>query len=214
MKALLLALAALMALGGCFGSSPQPVYYSLDTPTEPAVHERRPLTVVVRRFEARAPYDRTELVYRTHELELRFYPYHLWVAAPGRMLSETVASHLRRAGVVGLASRDVAADYELLGQVIALEENDVAEDDWRAHLAMSFQLVEARTGRVVWEHAFDEQKRIAKQKPRAVVAAMNAILDGQLEGLTTALDGYLTSVEAKRGQPVGAAGDGAAPAAR
>ncbi|MCA9519220.1 MAG: membrane integrity-associated transporter subunit PqiC, partial [Myxococcales bacterium] len=134
---------------------------------------------------------------------LRFYPYHLWAAPPGRMLSETVASHLQRARVVGFGSRDAAADYELLGQVTALEEKDVTEEDWRAHLAMRFQLVETRTGRVVWEHAFDEEKKVAERKPRAVVAAMDAILDEQLEGLTAALDGYLASVEQARGVPVG-----------
>ncbi len=183
-----LTMVSMVLLTGCFGSSPQLVYYALEgdakvTPT----HPRSPAKLVVTRFEVRAQYDRPELMYRKNERELRFYPFDLWASKPGRMMAEAVTQHLRKAGLftaVAMQTVTGGADYELRGEVITLEELDLGERDWRAHLAMRFELVRLDDGAVVMRYAFDEQRPVPERKVAAVADKLDEILGDELIKVT------------------------------
>lgn len=189
-------LVCVLAIGsGCFGTSQQPVYYALegvgDVPQRPT---RSKHTLAVTRFDVRAPYDRPELVYRAKERQLRFYPFDLWAGKPGRMMAEAVTSHLDRAGLfadVSMRSTVGLADYELRGEIITIEELDVSERDWRAHLAMRFELLDVATGEVVMRHAFDTLRPVSTRKVSEIAKALDEILGAELATLTIAIDEQL-----------------------
>lgn len=184
----------LSTLVNCFGTSQEPVYYQLEGSGAVAPRTRTASTLVVTRFDVRAPYDRPELVYRQKGRELRFYPFDLWASKPGRMMAEAVTEHLRTAGLfadVSMRTTVGNADYELRGEVVTVEELDVGERDWRAHLAMRFELVSLATNEVVMRHAFDSERPVAERKVSAVAEALDAILGAELGTLTTQLDEQL-----------------------
>jgi len=177
-------------LVNCFGTSQEPVYYALEGTGPVPPRTRTAATLVVTRFEVHAPYDRPELVYRQKGRELRFYPFDLWASKPGRMMAEAATGHLRAAGLfanVSMRSTAGLADYELRGEVVTVEELDVGERDWRAHLAMRFELVSLATGEVVLRHAFDSERPVAVRTVSAVAQALDEILGAELTNLTTLL---------------------------
>ena len=193
-----------LGLAGCFGGSPQPRYYALE-PEAPARAPggAYPFTLLVRRFETALAYDRSEIVYRPSEHELRFYEYRLWIAKPGRMLSEVIATHLDALGLfqaVTTRSTERPAHYELRGEVLAIDEIDrmgktgvagereQATQQWKARLAMKLALSSLDSGEVVWAHAFETVRDVDRHDPHAVIEVLAAILDDELARMTAELD--------------------------
>jgi ABC-type uncharacterized transport system auxiliary subunit len=172
----------------CIGaSSPTPVYYALSGTGEATARGPTTYTLAVTRFVTRAAYDRSEVVYREHTRELRYYPFHLWASKPGRMLPEAVTAHLREAGLfadVRYGPVVGASDYELRGEVISIEERDADELSWQAHLAMRFELVTAATQEVVLRYAFDRERPIREREVGAVAEALDGILGEELDILS------------------------------
>jgi ABC-type uncharacterized transport system auxiliary subunit len=169
------------------GSSPAPVYYALEGAGDVRPRAQTGSKLAVVRFAARAPYDRSEVVYRVRTRELRYYPFDLWASKPGRMLAEAVAMHLRKTELfsdVSFGPVVGAADYELRGEVLSIEERDVDERSWRAHLAMRFELVQVATQEVVLRHEFDSERPVGERKVRAIAAALDAILAAELDRLS------------------------------
>ena len=177
-----------LVLTGCFGTSQQPVYYALEGDAAKVVpHTRTEAKLVVTRFDVRAQYDRPELVYRKNERELRFYPFDLWASKPGRMMAEAVTAHVRQAGLFATVTMQTMAgdaDYELRGEVLTLEELDLGERDWHAHLAMRFELVRLSDEEVVMRHAFDETRPVPERKVAAVADKLDEILGQELVKVT------------------------------
>jgi ABC-type uncharacterized transport system auxiliary subunit len=192
-------------LGGCFGSTPQPVQYTLEPNVTPAADYRpRPLTLLVHRFDTALAIDRVELVYRPKGHELRTYDLHRWVARPGRMVSEAIARHLEQARLFAtVTSRPTEgrADLELRGVVLALEE--LSQGPWRARLAVEMTLTEIDTGRVVWEHGFDVVRAVAPERADAVVATLVAIFGDELARMTQSLRDAWPGIEGTPDQGTG-----------
>lgn len=188
-------------LGGCFGSTPQPVHYTLEPlATRPLSPRPLPMTLLVHRFDAALAIDRVELVYRPRGHELRTYDLHRWVARPGPMVGEAVARHLEAArlfSAVTTRPTEGPADFELRGVVLALEE--LSHGPWRARLAIKVTMTEMDTGQVVWEHAFDVVRAVAHERPDAVVATLVLLFGDELERMTRSLHAALPAIAASRG---------------
>jgi ABC-type uncharacterized transport system auxiliary subunit len=192
-----LALIALIG-GGCFGSTPQPVNYSLEPPaTRPLESRPQPTTLLVHRFDAALAVDRVELVYRPKGHELRYYALHRWVARPGRMVGEAIVRHLDEAHLFStVTSRQTEgrADFELRGVVLAMEE--LSDGPWQARLAIRMTMSEIDTGKVVWEHGCDVVRAVAHERPDAVVATLVALFGDELERMTQSLRAALPRIAA------------------
>lgn len=217
-RQLLLVGMATGALSACLSASIEPRYYTLagagrgpraaeTGQRDPAGTVMSPVSIVVARFETQFIYDRLELVYRPSARELRFDAYRLWAAKPGRMLRDAVAEHLRASGRFAAVSTHLGAapaDFELRGEILAIEEVDVDKTHWLARLAMRFELVEtladrptadAKTpdGEVLWRHAFATERPVSAQNPAEVVATLDAILADELGRLGEALSQYVAA---------------------
>ncbi len=186
-------------LGACLTSSIEPRYYALagvgaKVGAGPSSGEGArvpwPVSLVVARFDTQFVYDRLEFVYRPSARELRFDAYRLWASKPGRMLSDAVAEHLRNTGMFAAVSTRVGpkqVDFELRGEVLAIEEIDVDKTHWKARLAMRFELVAASGDEVVWRHAFATEQAVRAPQPAEVVASLDAILADELLNLEKSL---------------------------
>ena len=179
-----LAAAALsLTLAGCFfGRSPETKYYTLDyVPAIPAERLERgpyPFTVRLREPTIAEAYRRSQIVYRQSAYQMQFYSFHLWAVDPERMVGDLLFKHLGAARLFENITRAVEMtppDFQISTDVRAIEEFD-APDRWYAHLAIEYQLVDDRTGHVLWKQLYDLRKSVPQQEPVFVVRELAALL--------------------------------------
>jgi ABC-type uncharacterized transport system auxiliary subunit len=191
-----LAIAAL--LSGC-GQPQTRYYFTLGYPLEEN-HEAEPraalhpVSLRIRPFKAALPFDRSNLAFRESPYEYQYYALRFWAAKPQHMLRELVEAHLQSARVVTEVSREIGdrtPDYELAGEVEAIEEYD-SGDLWYAHLAMRFELVRYKDQTTVWRSSFDRMRKVYKREPSFVMRTLSAILKEEMIRLTAEIDGVLS----------------------
>jgi ABC-type uncharacterized transport system auxiliary subunit len=186
---------ALLVLGGCYFAKPTGTqYYLLDyipTPS-PERLSKGPYPFVLRMRDPSIAeaYRRAQIVYRQSANQMQFYNYHLWAVDPERMVGDMTLKHLKAARLFDNITRTVenyVPDFLLSTDVQAIEEYDAGEQ-WYAHLALEFQLEDARTSQVVWKKVFDLRKTVAQQEPVFVVRELSYLLETVNDRLVKELD--------------------------
>jgi ABC-type uncharacterized transport system auxiliary subunit len=201
------ALAGLLALGGCyFGKPTETKYYVVDyLPTPPPERLAKgayPFTLRMRDPSIAEAYRRSQIVYRQSANQMQFYSYHLWAVDPDRMIGDMVLKHLKAARLFDNVTRSVenyVPDFFLSTDIQAIEEYD-AKQQWYAHLAVEFQLEDARTNQVIWKRLFDLRKTVAQQEPVYVVRELSFLLETINERLVKELDVVLDERKHRRAQ--------------
>lgn len=193
----------LMALGGCsFWEKPLDTkYYVLDyVPTPPPERVAKgpyPFVLRLRDPSIAEAYRRTQIVYRQSANQMQFYSYHLWAVDPDRMVADMVMKHIKAARLFENVTRTVenyVPDFFLACDIQAIEEYD-AKEQWFAHLAIEFQLEDAKTSQVVWKKLFDLRKTVAQQEPVFVVRELSYLLETVNERLVKELDVVLDELK-------------------
>lgn len=190
----------LVVVAGCLsgGSNARRTYYSLRYTPNP--DHRAPTqydaTLLVGRFTADIAYRRQEIVYRSNPYEFSYYNYKLWAARPDKMLAAMVTDHLRNAELFrDVTNRvgDQLPEYELEGDILAIEELDSSEDQWFAHLTLRLRLVRYSDRQLIAEVLLDDKSPVAGQTPVLVVKTMSEIFEGQMRRLVDALAPHLAT---------------------
>jgi ABC-type uncharacterized transport system auxiliary subunit len=92
----------LVLMAGCaplFHPSAPPTYYALNVPAlQDLPCPRKEASLCVWPFAASQPYDRTEMVIASNAYQMLFSSQHRWIAAPGEMLAEQIATALSAGG--------------------------------------------------------------------------------------------------------------------
>jgi len=179
-----LASVAALALSGCFfgGRPPESRYYTLDyVPSPPADRLERgpyPFTARLREPTIAEAYRRSQIVYRQSAYQMQFYAYNLWAVDPERMIGDLLFKHLRAARLfenVTRAAESVPPDFQITCDVLAIEEYD-SPDRWYAHVAIEYQLIDEKTGQILWKQLYDLRKAVPQQEPVYVVREIAALL--------------------------------------
>jgi ABC-type uncharacterized transport system auxiliary subunit len=177
------ALAALL-LSGCFfgGRSPDTRYYTLDYAPAPTPERLArgpfPFTVRLREPTIAEAYRRSQIVYRQSAYQMQFYAYNLWAVDPERMIGDLLFKHMRAARLfenVTRVAEVVPADFLITCDVLAIEEFD-GPDRWYAHLAIEYQLVDEKSGAILWKQLYDFRKAVPQQAPVYVVRELATLL--------------------------------------
>ncbi len=169
--------------------------YALTDEERLAPEPRVPVMLRVKELDVELSYDRQPIVYRYSPYQLEFYNYHQWIAKPQRMLTELVYKHLKHANVfrqVTTSLKEGLPDYELEGQVRNIEEFD-SDTEWSAHLAMTLQVVDTKTRRLVWKHAFDQRRKVFNHDVIYVVRALSQILEDEMNRAVPSLEAALAA---------------------
>lgn len=199
---LLLALCGLVIFSGCFGSkAPERTYYSIDyalgtQPTNSSPKYSK--TVVIQNITTALAYDRQEIVYRSNPYEFQYYWYRLWASKPRKMLRELIVGHLRYTNLftsVTSTIEDKLPDYQLDIEISSIEELDVSDTEWYAHLGLRFTLQTIDMNQTVWTYAFDSKIPVASNQPVYVVKAMSELLNTELVKAFQSLDQKLSVIE-------------------
>jgi len=180
----------------CACASVQPnQYFTISLPeiegkAQGATPNPHPVRLRVTPFQGALPYDRPEIVYRSSPFMFQYYSSKLWASKPQHLLREVVLRYLQTKGIVmevSLEYGDQLPDYELSGEVVAIEEFD-SGDLWFAHLAMRFSLVRFSDKVRIWQYSFDKRRTVFRKEPMFVVKAMSEILQEELQNLATMVD--------------------------
>lgn len=198
---------ALVLLAGCGFLISKPTetrYYMLDyIPTPPPERVRKgpyPFVLRMRDPSIAEAYRRSQIVYRQSANQMQFYNYHLWAVDPDRIIGDLVMKHLKAAQLFENVTRAVenyVPDFFLTTDIQAIEEYD-AKEQWYAHLAIEFQLENAKTNQIAWKKVFDLRKTVAQQEPVYVVRELSFLLETINDRLVQELDVVLD--ETKHGQ--------------
>ncbi len=155
------ALTLALLLVGCAAIRSAPAVHTFRLAYPPPEPAGTPLPVTVRvvPFGIAAAYDHTGFTYRTTEVEAGVDYYNRWIDNPARLITDLIARDLAAShGVAAVlqSPSTVPADYELSGQVEAIEEED-DRDGCTAHVRLRVLVVRApRDGhrRVLLQDAF------------------------------------------------------------
>lgn len=198
----LFAAISLVCLSSCFGNkAPERTYFSIDYTLGTQPKHSAPkydATVVVQNISSALAYDRQEIVYRANPYEFQYYWYRLWASKPRKMLGELITGHLRYTQLfktVSTTIEDKLPDYSLDVEIVAIEELDVSETEWFAHLSLRFNLVRMEDGMTMWTYTFDAKRPVADNRPVYVVKAMSELLDSELTTAFQDLDKKLSSLK-------------------
>lgn len=206
----ILAIMACVCLPACFGNkAPERTYFSIDYTlgTQPKHHAPKyDATVVVQNISSALAYDRQEIVYRANPYEFQYYWYRLWASKPRKMLGELITGHLRYTQLfktVSTTIEDKLPDYSLDVEIVAIEELDVSETEWYAHLSLRLTLVRMEDSTTAWTYTFDAKRPVADNRPVYVVKAMSELLDAELSKAFEDLDKKMSnlSVPSQAAQP-------------
>lgn len=191
----LAALAAGLMLSGCFFAKPQVTqYYVLDyLPTPPKDRLEKgpyPFVLRVRDCTIAEAYRRSQIVYRASANQMQFYGLHLWAVDPDRMINDLAIKHLKAARLFDNVTRSVenyVPDFFLSCDIQAVEEYD-SKEQWYAHLAVEYQLENAKTNQVVWKKLYDLRKTVPQQEPVYIVRELSFLLESANDRLTQELE--------------------------
>ena len=197
MKKLAIAVAGALVLAGC-GSVRYPASYLLNLPA-PAPQAAPPKAVLgpvaVREFRCPDYLCEGPIVYRPTPEEVGFYEYHRWAASPRQAITQSMADALRARSLfksVAVHERGIEAAYVLTGNIERLEEVDQGSDV-RAVCTISAQLMDARTGSVVWNHTAAEAVPVEKRNVAGVVSSLSAAARTTVDRLVASLKTELLS---------------------
>ena len=191
MKKLVATVVGALVLTGC-GSVRYPTSYLLNLPAPGhQVGPPQPVLgpVAVREFRCPEYVCEGRIVYRPGPEEVGFYEHHRWAVSPREAITQHIADTLRSRSLfksVAVNQRGMDVAYVLTGNIERLEEADQGRDV-RAVCTISAQLMDARSGSIVWNHTASETVPVQKRNVAGVVGSLS-------EATRTAVDGLVESV--------------------
>lgn len=195
----ILILLAALILAGCGGASHPIHYYTLDLPAPPdAARNPYPVTLLVARVTAPMVLRDDRIVYRSGANELGTYEYHRWAEPPATLLETGLLRLLRSSGryqsVSEMSSR-VRGQYLIRGRLYDFEEVDASAI--AARVALEAELIDQKSGKVVWSHFYSQDEPVSGDDVASVVAALNKNLMRGLDEVAAGLDGYFSKTPPK-----------------
>jgi ABC-type uncharacterized transport system auxiliary subunit len=187
-------LLAAAGLGACGGGRPIR-YYTVDPPPAPQPSTSvYPITLLIGRIGAPGILQDEPIAYRSGANEIGTYDYHHWVEPPVRMLKVILIRQLRASGkyqsVTELGS-SAQGEFVLQGRLDDFEEVDAGST--AALVTMEFELLDRKTGKVVWTHYYSHSEPVQGKEISDVVSALDHNLVGGLTEVTLGLDVYFSA---------------------
>jgi len=183
---------ASLLMAGC-AAVRYPTYYALNVAPAPkpaADDGRRSIVVAVRQFETADYIRQGRIVYRETPQEIGFYDYHRWAADPGATITTAVIDALRSARLFSaVVPYDGQEKQEcvLSGRLARLDEVDYG-GGVRVETRLVAELVNRRTGEMLWTGEASETSTIETRTVAAVVGAMSHAVQTSIDRLISSMD--------------------------
>ena len=192
-RPILISLLAL-ALSGCGASRPI-AYYTINVPMAPTPSTSTyPVSLLVASVRGPQILQDTPIAYRVGANEIGTYQYSRWAEPPVEMLQGKLIRVLRASGdyqsVAGVGA-GAEGQFVVRGRLYEFEEVD--NGNISARVSMEFDLVDRKSGKVVWSHSYSRSEPVQTKEISAVVAALDLNLDRGLKEVAAGLDQYFSA---------------------
>jgi ABC-type uncharacterized transport system auxiliary subunit len=151
--------------------------------------------VAVQPFETPAYLRQGRIVYRQSPEQIGFYDYHRWASDPGQVVTGAMMDCVRSAGIFSFVEAydgQENADYLLSGRLERLDELDY-KNGVQVEVTLAAQLVNRRTGAVVWTGDSTTTTNVSQREVSSVVHAMDQATQKSVEQLVTDMKKQLTA---------------------
>ena len=183
-----------LGLGGC-GTGPAIKYYTVRVPAaapnpSPDVHG---VSLLVGRISGPGILRDGPIAYRVGPHQVGTYTYHRWEEPPVDMVKASLIRQLRDSGQyssVNSLMSDSTGKFLMRGSLHDFEEVDGAGIS--ALVSMEFDLLDRKTGQVLWSKFYSQSEPVEGKKVSDVVAALNRNLDRGLKEVTVGLGDYFS----------------------
>jgi uncharacterized lipoprotein YmbA len=177
------------------GKIPTTHYYALDLPAapRPAPADAPRHTLAVMPVEATDMLKQDRIVYRPKKEEVGYYEYHRWAEDPRDSIQTALMARLRQTGAfetVAPYDGRTQADYKLRTRIDRLEEVDYGQGV-TVHAAISAELVDGQTARVVWTGEGTGEGAVGKSDVGEVVLQMSDAVRQGLDKLAGQIDAFV-----------------------
>jgi uncharacterized lipoprotein YmbA len=132
-----------------------------------------------------APYDGEKIVFRTDDLEVKYFNYRLWVEPPPDMIRKLMSEKLEHAGLFSAVETylESTSDHLMFSiKLLAIEET-VEGTRHHARLALRLQLRDPQTEKIIWRAEFDKTKRVKGDSVLALIEKFNEIYNEEVDAL-------------------------------
>ena len=185
------ALIGALALSAC-GSARYPAYYTLhfEPSTQMPASERGIGTLAINEWRCPDYLCEGRIVYRPTPAEVGFYQHHRWAVSPRAMIAHYLAERVRAQSLFVSVSGDesrMATDFVLSGTLERLEEVDEPRQV-AAVCSISAQLVDTRTGAVVWSQTVTERVSVEQRDVAGVVNGLATAVRATVDRLVNDME--------------------------
>lgn len=174
--ATLLTLTLTACLGG--GNSEPTKYYTIavEKIQTPATNSYKDKRLQIRKFTIEPAYQRTNIVYRESAYDFMFYDLDLWASRPEHMLAQVASEYITKSGLFKSVETKSSGkpDYELLGNVVAIEEVDEGSSQY-ARLAVQLSFRKTENDQAIWEKTFDQKMSMDNREPRTTAETISKL---------------------------------------
>jgi uncharacterized lipoprotein YmbA len=195
---------ALVSLAACGGKIRYPNYYILNVPAPvPEVSRVKPMlgSAAVREFSAPSFLRAGPIVYRHSPEQLGFYNYDRWAVDPRSAVTSAFVQTLQARGVfqsVYVFDGRASSDYLVTGRLDRLEEVDKGHDVFIS-TSVSAQLLDLKTGDVLWRDVSSETTRLEHRAVPELVAGMSQATEQAVTHLVSSMRDRLLQASAPPG---------------
>ena len=188
-----------LLISGC-GKVKYPSYYTLSIAPElksDVSSTPRPVTVAVRQFETPVYLRQGRIVYSQTPGEIGFYEYHRWAVDPGAAVTTAMVDALRSGRLFSTVARydgHDRSDFLMTGRLDKLDEIDYG-GEVRVEAKLSAELINLRTGSIVWTGDAAQTSRVEGRDVNSVVAEMSHALQESMDQLLTGMEQQVSRTE-------------------
>ena len=188
-----IALLCIMSVA-CVGG--RPIHYYTINPPGAANGTSRPdgPALLIGRIAAPEALQDGRIRYRSGSNEVGAYEYHRWTERPASMVQDLLLRTLRGSGKyrqVQEASTTAAGDYLVRGKIYELEEID--NPGIRTRVSLRLELLDRKTGMVVWNHHYDRDESVEGKAIHDVVLSLERNLQQVITEAASSIEAFLSN---------------------
>lgn len=188
LTALVIALCVLLTNCG----SARPVkYFTIQAPPPAAAAQsptQYPVTIVVGHINAPLLFRDDRMVYSNGSVEMGTDSYNRWAEQPTDMIENILVQDLRATGqfrAVQRMSSSGKGDYILRGRLSAF--NEVDSPGITARFSIELELLQIKTGTVVWNFPYSHDEPVGEKTVTAIVLALQTNVRNAMQEATNSL---------------------------
>ena len=183
---------SLLAVGACSllrpTTTPQPTFYSLDSPqrSTPAAAAIAAPTLIINPTSAASGFDSPRIIYLREPHKLEYFAHSEWVDPPARMLTPLLVAAVEHTGAfraVVLTPSAATGDLRLDTEIIRLQHEFQAQPS-RVRFTLRAYLINDKMRRVLAWREFDTAFEATSDDPYGGVMAANRAIQTVLEELS------------------------------